>query len=341
LIQNCYYYAKKLHYIDHKYIYLGLQELIEFKEKVYNNQDAQGHIIQQSGNYLFQPNDILDENLHITKRNLPDYDVNQTDISLTTFMNKWYKSLAEDVVVMTIRDIKGKLYNLHIEHDYQIIATTLGSLSLENQIEILQDSIVISQKSKISVDEKLYTRKIFKFYQDYLIDNKKFSGRYDYRLAHVIVQEVYEDPNVKIIGHILGKEPKCLIDSKWLTCIYDLFSRRKKQDYKNNNYIVGYIDKTKHGKMVFKLQYTDPSLIKSKDKRRATKGFICIQHNNKKELLRIAEQLKVENVNNKDTIKEICVKLESKLRENEIGERKKGNKSDKKWFYEYIEVLSK
>ena len=93
--------------------------------------------------------------------------------------------------------------------------------------------------------------------------------------------------------------------------------------------------------MVFKLQYTDPSLIKSKDKRRATKGFICIQHNNKNELLRIADKLEVKGLNTKNTIKDICTELEAKLRENEINERKKGKKSKKKWFYEYIEVLSK
>lgn len=334
---------KKLHYIDHKYIYLAAQELIETKELVINSQNAKGRIIQQSGNYLFQSNDIPNEDINITKRNLPDYDVNQTDISLTSFINKFYKSLAEDVVVVTIRDIKSRLYDLDIDKDYQMIATILGSLSLENQIEILQDAIALSQKQKISLDDKFYTRKIFKFYQDYLIDNKKFSGRYDYRSAGLIVKEIYEDPNVKIIGHILGKEPKCYIDGKWFNCIYDLFSRRKdkKKDYENNDYIIGYIDKTKHGKMVFKLQYTDPSLIKSKDKRRATKGFICIQHNNKNELLRIADKLGVHGLNNKNTIKEICMELESKLRENEIKERKKGKKSNKKWFYEYIEVLSK
>lgn len=334
---------KKLHYIDHKYIYLALQELIEYKELVINSQDAKGTIIQQTGNYLFQPNNIPDQNINITKRNLPEYDVNQTDISLTSFMNKFYKSLSEDVIVVTIRDIKSRLCDLDIKNDYQMIATILGSLSLENQIEILQDAIVLSQKPKINLDCKLYTRKIFKFYQDYLIDNKKFSGRYDYRSASLIVKEIYDDPNVKVIGHILGKEPKCYIDGKWLNCIYDLFSRRKdkNKDYENNDYIIGYIDKTKHGKMVFKLQYTNPSLIKSKDKRRATKGFICIQHNNKKELLRIANKLGVKGMTNKNTIKDICMELEGKLRENEINERVKGKKSNKKWFYEYIEILNK
>jgi hypothetical protein len=258
-------------------------------------------------------------------------------------MNKYYKSLSEDISVVTIRTIKDKLYDLDINEDYQQIASILGSLKLKNQIEILQDAIVISHQKNISVNDKIYTKKIFKFYQDFLIDNKKFSGRYDYRSASLIVKEIYDDPSVTIIGHVLEKEPKCYIDGKWLTCIYDLLSRRKTKmkDFKNNDYIIGYIDKTKHGKMVFKLQYTDPRLIKSKDKRRATKGFICIQHNNKNELLQIANKLGIKDLSSKNTIKDICVHLEKKLRDKEQSERDKGKKSDIKWFYEYIELINK
>ena len=148
--------------------------------------------------------------------------------------------------------------------------------------------------------------------------------------------------NIKIRGHTLKKTPKCYLGGKWMECLHEIFSsslgstkgKADIKDYKYNDIIIGYIYKTRNGKMVFKLKYTKRE---DDDKRKIYKGFVCNQHNNKNELLNISSLLKIKGLSNKNTIDDICTKIELRLRKNENDERLK--KSNVKWFFEYVEIL--
>lgn len=327
-----------MEYIDIKYIYLALQNLVDNKTVIHNTYDNEGKLINVGSYYIFQPLDNNNEDIPLFERNLPIYNINKTNISMNSYITKYYKPKIKVTKEMTINEIKNKITETD---DSVYICKLLGSLPLATQILILENAIELSYQS-LNEKDKEYTKRIFRFYRSYLIDNKKFKGTYDYRFSRKIVSDLYNDNNVQIIGHILTKEPKCYINKKWISCIYELYSTSRKKtvrSYIDNDYIIGYIDKTKHGKMVFKLRYTNPENIKSKDKRRIYKGFICSQHNNKKEILAIAKNLGIDNLTIKSTIQKICCSIEEKLRKNEIAERAKPN-SKIKWFYEYIEIMN-
>jgi hypothetical protein len=328
----------EMEYIDIKYIYIALHELITNKNKIYNYYNNPGYIIKRNIYYIFQPFNIIDENIHLSQRNIPLYKYIETELNINNYIKKYYSSIDRFATKINYIDIKNKIKQISISN-YSLISKLIGKLNMKNQVAILENAIEISNSSdKLSNDDKMYTRKIFRFFEGFLIDNSKYSGRYNYKRSSQIVDELYDNPNIKIVGHLLFNDPKCYIAGKWISCIYELFGKTRKntiKKYKNNNFIIGYIDKTKHGKMVFKLKYTKPNKILSKDKRQKYKGFICNQHSNKKELLKIGELLKINDFNIKSTINNICDKIEMKLRENEIEERNK--KSNIKWFYEYIE----
>jgi len=333
----------KMNYIDIKYIYLALNELTTTKQKVKNYFGNEGYIIERGPYYVFQPLDAINDTLPLAQRNTPLFKYDQTEINVDTYIKKYYSSIDEIQKKMDYIEVKNKIMDIPI-HKYSLISKLIGKLNFNNQLMLLENAIEISQYSskKISKKNKEYTRKIFRFFQNYLIDNSKFSGRYDYKRSREIVDEIYDDPHRKIIGHVLTPDPRCYIGGKWIACIYELFGKSRRdviKKYKNNNFIIGYVDKTKHGKMVFKLKYTNPDVIMSKDKRRIFKGFICNQHSNKKELLNIASELGIDKLDKKSTIYHICSNIETKLRENEINERH--NKSNVKWFYEYIELVNR
>lgn len=332
---------ESMEYIDIKYIYLALQDLTESRTLIYNPFGNQGYIINLGTYFIFQPSDNINDTIPIFERNLPQFDVNQTNISVNSYIRKYYEPKVKRTREMTIADVKNKIATMDVENFYKI-SQLIGNLPLQTQIILLENAIEISHHNPDD-EQKSYTKKIFRFFKDFLIDNKKFKGTYDYRFSHSIVDDIYVDKTVQIIGHMLTPEPRCYINDKWITCIYELFGRTRKEatkKFKDNQFIIGYIDKTKHGKMVFKLRYTHPESILSKDRRRMFKGFICNQHSNKKELLDIAEKLDIKGFTKKTTIQHICTNIEEKLRHNEVNERN-NPKSKIKWFYEYIELINR
>lgn len=317
----------KLDYVDIKYIYLALNEIVENKENIINKFNNKGYVIYRGIYYIFQPR-FLKETVTVEEREISDFKPEPTFVSIKNFIKKYYvKYKKHNLQEITIKNRINK-YSIS---EFEKISKIIGNLSIHEQQKLLENAIIISNSPNITQDEKDYTLKIFKFFDKFIIDNKKFKGTYDYKKS----DNIYLEQN-KIIGHTLTKHPRCYIRNNWIDCLYEILSKKTDiRRYKYNNYIVGYIDKTKKGNIVFKLRYTTQFI--SPDKRRSLKGFVCSQHGDKNELIDIANHLGLDTSKIKNTIDDLCDNIEIKLRKNEINEQNKG--SNIKWFIEYIELL--
>ena len=323
-------------YVDKKYIYVALDDIIINGEKVINGSGNTGYIIYRGIYYIFQPKNC-NVNIQLIDRNISEYKIDKTNININDFLAVNYFARSSDKRVLSIQEIKRKLQTMNNPAE---IASLIGKLKLGIQQKLLEAAITDSGDNKLSQNEKNVIAKILGFFENFLIDNDKFLGKYNYSLPSDIVKSLYKaNSKIKIIGHFLTPYPKCYINNKWIECENEIMIESpEKIKYEDNDYIIGYINKTKGGQMVFKLKYTSTNPnIKSIDKRKINKGFICGQHGNKNELVEIAEKLGVKAKIEKNTIANICWTIENKLRENEIKERKKN--SNIKWFYEYIEIL--
>merc|ERR1711991_58772 len=68
---------KKFSNIGEEFIFKAIDELIKNKELIYDGYKKRGYIISRFNYYIFQPEDIDDENISIKYRYLPNYKYNK------------------------------------------------------------------------------------------------------------------------------------------------------------------------------------------------------------------------------------------------------------------------
>lgn len=140
------------------------------------------------------------------------------------------------------------------------------------------------------------------------------------------------DASILPIGHILGEVPRMYNpETDWSN--NPEYLGRLKYDYKENDIIIGYYEKSKTGIEVrFKLRRPIQFIKIHTDTRMIERGSVCTSIK-KHELFQLCEKLGI-----KDPcigIKDVCNIIRVKLIENEIAERRKG--TNIKWFYHLIE----
>ena len=151
------------------------------------------------------------------------------------------------------------------------------------------------------------------------------------------------DSSILPIGHILDEVPR-MYDPRELSVSEKSneisnwtnnpeYLGRLKYDFKENDIIIGYYEKSKTGIEVrFKLRRPIQFIKIHTDTRMIEKGSVCTSIK-KPELYQLCEKLGI-----KDAcigIKDVCNVIRVKLIENEIEERRKG--TNVKWFYHLIE----
>lgn len=150
------------------------------------------------------------------------------------------------------------------------------------------------------------------------------------------------DSSILPIGHILGEVPRMYdpreIKSEKSNEVTNWTNNpeylgRLTYDFKENDIIIGYYEKSKTGIEVrFKLRRPIQFIKIHTDTRMIEKGSVCTSIK-KPELYKLCERLGI-----KDScigIKDVCNVIRVKLIENEIEERRKG--TNIKWFYHLIE----
>lgn len=286
---------------DEKYLAIALDRMINDKKVVMNYQNNIGYIIYDNGQYLFQPYDNPDTKLSLLERFIPIRQIIPQKISINNYLESINKKNKFD-----FNDIIRKIKNTD---DPFIYGRIIGDLELKNQQKILEYGIETNN------------RRILRYFREFLLTNKQL-------VDNSFSSTVDGNPN-DYVGHVLADKPKCLNEGIWGYCVKDESRKLINKDVKENNIIVGFMDKG--GKnMLFKLR---PAQRKAKlDRRTIRKGFVCSQSSNKNEIIRIAKLLNI-NIDN-TSIKVLCDMIEKELRK-----RESRDKGRVKWFYEFIELI--
>lgn len=312
----------KNNYFEEEYIYVALNKMLQDKLVFLDKYKIEGYLIYRGNYYIFQPSN-KSEDISISERSLPIYQKELKEKKIDKYINISIKNISkEKEEKIDANLVKNTMGFLDKNDDEDKISQYLSRLKIREQEIILKELILNNIEGKL--DSNFV--KIKKNYLELLLfgDN--------------ILQLSSTDSDLKtgtqIMGYILKDRIIVYHKNKWVNGkkyinekIKSKFNRKPKL-LDENNVIVGFIDQNKD-KMVFKLR---PKRLKTEDKRKIEKGFVCNQSSNKGKIIEIAQKLNLDTKGKKISV--ICNEIELKLRKNE--RIKKGNK---KWFYDYKDII--
>lgn len=307
--------------LQDRFIYVALNEMIQDKEIFINEFGFLGYLIYKGKYYIFQPLNNPNEAMHFTQRFLPTRDLQPRNVDIQDFID----SQTKEVPKLTRETILERLADTD---DPIRIAKILSRLEIKQQQKLLEDAIsniALTRLGKENLLPNVYY-KIVDNYQPYLFTNSNLeqSGFFS---SETLSSKSIDIDNL-IVGHLFGKKPRCWSEEGWSNCIKDV--SKKFQQVKENPIIVGFIDKDGRNNLIFKLRKPHKATI---DRRKISRGFVCSQSGDKKEIIRIARLLNIKNT--KGSIQDTCTIIEEELRR-----REQKDKGKLKWFMEYFEVLS-
>tara|TARA_Y100000389_G_C17463984_1_gene523991 strand:- start:133 stop:3609 length:3477 start_codon:yes stop_codon:yes gene_type:complete len=223
-------------YLTKDAIYIGLVSLVNNKESVYDKFNREGYIINKQLYYIFQPNDIVDDNIPLYLRELPLKDrlysisnlynikLNNNLFTTTTTNNNISNNIFYKDIINTIYKYypkNNKYNNLQI---YDILTLYIQH---DNLYDILQESI---QKNKSRYYIKLTTH----FYNNININNKWTTIKKFYEFE-LIKTEYKQILLLYLTIKSIKKIPLSDFDSLMIKYYDDLFLKN------NNNDIFGFI----------------------------------------------------------------------------------------------------
>jgi superfamily II DNA or RNA helicase len=309
-------------YLEEKYIFLALTQMIDNKEEITDRFGIPGYIIYRGVYYIFQPMNASDS-LTVEERIIPSFDNYKK-------VRKLGKVLKEKIGKETLEEPK-KIMKIDTEAVAKMIIKQLENLSKSKILEInkLLGSQRLSVQEKILeivIEEDLSDVKgmVINNYSNYLIQSKDIIN-----FSSVSTEKV--GPN-EIIGYaLIYKKPKIYLNKKWRDATKYLNDeakiklKNKREILPENKVIIGYISENKDG-AVLKLR---PHIeITTDDRRKIPSGFVCKQSSNKDKIFEIAKKLNIK-VSSGETINTICDTIEDTLRKYQLQK-----KDGKTWLYE-------
>jgi superfamily II DNA or RNA helicase len=282
-----------------EYILTVLDKMIDFKIKFRNSLDRKGYLITDNRDVYFHPDDYdyIDDKISLSINSRKQMKVVKHIYTIDNIINR---IIEEDEIKMKKIDINSNLLK------------RLPILSKKEKINILEKVLLLNKNLKIRNDFLLY-------FKDFLIDkdvvkngvlyNKNFDNKVTGR---------------NFIGHNLENFPK--IYNKKLGKFEFRGELLYRKDLIENDFIIGYGYRDKD-KMGVKLKYASHFL----DKRKKSKGFVCKQTNNKKEIEKIYEKLSGKKING-SSITDICLKINNLLRSIQYKTITDGKLV--RWFYD-------
>lgn len=164
--------------------------------------------------------------------------------------------------------------------------------------------------------------------------NKSLQLSEDYIVGRKKKKKIVKvNPNMLPIGHFMSTVPRFYHPDKDWYPIPDYTQRT--QEYKENDIIIGYYEKSPTGlRIKFKIRTPVQYIQKYNDARMIEKGSIC-SSNSKTYLIEIATKLGIK-FGNKINLSDLCSQIESNLIFRELNERRK--KTNIKWFYSFWET---
>jgi len=309
-------------YFENEYIYVSLNRMLLEKINLKDKYQIDGYLIYRGSYYLFQPLN-KSEDISISERSLPIYQKEFNNKKIDKYINISIKNInKKEEVTIDLNVIKNTISFLSKNNDEDKISQYLSRLKIREQEIILKELILNNINSKLDSN---YT-KIKRNYLELLIfgDNilQLSSSDSDLKSKSQIIGYIFKD---KII---IYHKNKWINGKKYINEKIKSKFNRKYKNFNENNVIVGFIDQNKD-KMVFKLR---PKLLNTEDKRKIEKGFVCNQSSNKGKIIEIADKLNLDTKSKKISL--ICNEIELKLRKNE-----RIRKNNKKWFYDYKDII--
>jgi hypothetical protein len=331
--------------VDQSYIILALDKLLGDQITVFNPSGEKGNITFVGNYYVFKPLG-KDNKVTINERMIKGEEVSNV-INLNDYAERCERSKMkeEEKKVLDIKEI------------FKIIRREQGSdgKSAKKKIYkmLAQYPIGLQQKILEKAIEEYYNGymhqkptpqeyiKVLKNYKAILINKDQYDDNSDYSKEFSLVEDTSSTSGSAgatkniIVGHFLLDVPRCYDSGIWQNCDSSVKYKVRKYKEKENNIIIGFMDKDAHGRMVFKLRNVmKPGEIIT-DKRRMRKGFQCGQVNDKSMLLDICNKLGIK-VERNLKINYICVLIEDELRRKQKISRERGQGI--RWFYEYIDL---
>jgi hypothetical protein len=309
-------------YFEDEYIFVALNKMIDEKIILNDKYKIEGYLIYRGEYYIFQPKN-KSEDISISERSLPIYQKDIKNKKIDKYINISVKNITKENEDKIDKDlIKNTMSFLSKNDDQDKIAQYLSRLKIREQEIILKELIINNINNKLSGNYL----KIKKCYEQLLL--------YGNNLLQLSTTDSNLKTGTQIIGYIFKDKVIVYHKNKWSNGkkyinekIKSNFNK-KPSNNEENNVIIGFIDQNKD-KMVFKLR---PKISNTEDKRKIEKGFVCNQSSDKGKIIDIAKKLNLDTKGKKISV--ICNEIELKLRKNE-----RINKGNKKWFYDYKDII--
>ena len=316
---------KSIPYMEEKYVHIALDELVTSKDVVFNRFNEEGYILFVGNYYIYQPIE-RDTDISLDERRIPNSVSKVQVIRLSDYIRETPR------YQKTRRFKKTEFVSAIVnESQFSKVEKTIDRLDFAEQVIILEDVILAVHKGESKLTN--YNSKILKHFESVLVsENQLRSAKYNIDMYNT---DISTDPNVTIIGHFLNPEPKCIVDNEWQYCKLKINKLQVRQ-FKENNFIVGYMSKNKVGKVSFKIREVSSDEVK--DRRKRKRGFVCMEMSDKKKLQGIAKRLGVSTAmkTKKGSITELCKLIELNLRERQQKAIEDG--TNERWFYNHWEL---
>lgn len=151
--------------IDDKFIYQGLHEIVNNKELIYDIYNRRGYLIARNGFYIFQPSNLLDENMPYYYR-IKTPDINTKSVSLRKNYNKYLPvkdmKTSKKLTLNKFKKVKKpkakKNINIQrvIENINSFESYVRRNYSEYNGLSVSGDNIYLPNIEKLIMAKKLY-----------------------------------------------------------------------------------------------------------------------------------------------------------------------------------------
>ena len=324
-------------FIPTEYIIYALHKIVESKIPTMNTHGNIGYITRDKtdGYYKFIPralSNMAEKNISINQRLNASNEI-KSSFSVSGYIDELIeKSESKDTFQEYVNELNKwiKMSSTQKKKIPNKLNINFTKTSLTIQQYFLEWAILEyykNYKHKRKNDDLII--KIIRDFKEYLVDENQLTDNSSY-IATTDDDVILSKKS--FVGHLLLNKVRCINTS---SLIFEDCTKTFKRMDKENDYIIGFMERDKKGKLIFKLKFTgDKTGIL--DARKFKRGFVCSQVADKNMLKEIAKKIGIK-LTKEDIISGICTKIEKQLRDLQIANKNKGIR----WFYEYYDRLSK
>lgn len=325
----------KVNWVESKFIYKALSDMLRDKEIVYDKFNREGYLIYRGKYYIFQPREITYEKIPVKYRSNPitvktksiiikdhvdkiekikvqENNVKKNKVNIYEMMEKMFintqKSLEKTIKANNINEKTAKKI---------ILGMVLDQLSASVLLSLLKELILKHNKKQIKKSNLVETNILDYYDHIFYYDNRdkskiqgfKFQGKY-----YCIKNDVWSLCSTRVIEELKLAEKlqqKKMADKKF-NSIYGIVIRKK------NKVLFQIIDQSKYKKSLTTQQKVS--------KRSELTGRTCGTYK-MNELVEIQSKLKLKDIDGKMKRANVCMKIEFFLRL-----RNMTNTDNKIWF---------